>query len=99
MFNEIKWAYQRVVKGYDDRIYWGFDSVIYNIQEPLKKFCLNYLEDKKHSRLNPERTAVFKQTLFLIEQIENEEYQDMFNNKALGNLAKYFGENIGWYWD
>ena len=30
---------------------------------------------------------------------EKEGYQDIFNGVALPNLAKYFGENIGWYWD
>ena len=44
MIKEIKWAYQRVVRGYDDRIYWGMDEYFSQFIPAIKKFCENELE-------------------------------------------------------
>lgn len=99
MLREIRWAYQRIVRGYDDRIFWGFDGYFQTMVPPLKRFCLSYLKDEERCRLNPERTKVFNQTVFLIEKMEKEIYEDMFDNTYLTKLATYFGKNIGFYWD
>lgn len=38
-FSEVKWAYQRVVRGYDERAYWDLDEYLAEIILPvLKKF-------------------------------------------------------------
>ena len=99
MFNQIKWAYQRVVKGYDDRIYWGFDSVVYTIREPLKKFCEDWFLDREVARLNPGKTKVISRTLYLIEKWENETNEESIYGTNMKKLAKHFGGNIGYYWD
>ena len=39
IFREIKYAYQRVVRGYDERILWGFDSYLEQIIPAIKEFC------------------------------------------------------------
>jgi len=88
MLNQIKWAIQRVTYGYDDRIFWGFDCHFSNtIIPPLKKFCSSY--DLGH--LNPERQAIYTETLRLIA-----EYEKTWDTEP---LAEYFGKHIGWYWD
>jgi hypothetical protein len=35
---EVKWAYQRVFRGFDDRAFWGLDSYLTEIILPVLKF-------------------------------------------------------------
>jgi hypothetical protein len=60
MIKEIKWAYQRVVRGYDERCFWGFDSYFIRILPALKEFCEKKLDDKNFVKYNPEKAEVFK---------------------------------------
>lgn len=100
MFRQIKWAWQRAIRGYDDSIYWGFDGYFADvIVPPLKKFCEEQLADKEFVRLNEREAEVYKETLKRIEALENESFEDMFNDVAITNLVTYFGQNIGCYWD
>jgi hypothetical protein len=99
MFKEIKWAWQRVVRRYDDRIFWSFDSYFITMIEPLKKFCSEELADEKHMELNPERKSVFEETIKLIDIWEHEEYEAMFNGTNITKLATHFGKNINYFWD
>lgn len=107
MLNNIKWAYQRVVRGYDDRIYWGFDSYFIQMIPALKEFCENWLLFE-YAELNPEKTKVMLKTLELITDYENPDmytdkkfikYSWINEDKKLAKLAKYFGQNINYYWD
>lgn len=98
--NKIKWAYQRVVRGYDDRIFWGFDGFFQEtIMPPLKQFCQEQLEQHELMSLNPKRKSIYRRTLALIDALENEEPMDFYQKDNIGKLAGYFGKNIGYYWD
>jgi hypothetical protein len=37
--DSIKYAYQRVVRGYDDRIFWDFEEYLQYMIPVVKKFC------------------------------------------------------------
>ena len=99
----IKWAYQRVRYGYDDTIKWGFDSNMIMILKPLRDFCSDYLE-LEQSKLNKERSRVFRHTIKLIDEYNNvcENWQDygfMEEEEYLKKVAVYYAKNLGWYWD
>ena len=95
---QIKYAYQRVVRGYDERIYWEFDSYFCQFIPPLKKFCQMEL-DPEDAVNNPKRQEVYKKTLELIENWEKQTYEDMFNGVRIQELFEYFGKHINWYWN
>lgn len=94
----IKFAWQRVAKGYDDRIYWEWDSYFSQFIPPLKRFCNEELADLKLMELNPKRREVFLET---IKRIIAWEKRDRYNyeDKETVALWEYFGRNIGFYWN
>ena len=100
---EVKWAYQRVVRGYDDRIFWSFDSHFIKIIPALRTFCSDYLKQEESVRLNKERADIYKRTLVLIEHWESiwacYDGGWRLEEEALAKLAEHFGKNINWYWD
>lgn len=99
MINEIKWAYQRVVRGYDDRIFWGFDDYLEQIIPAIKLFCEEELKTKE-IKLNKKREQIFKKTLELIGDYESMSIQEYYSgNGADAKLWKYFGDNIGYFWN
>lgn len=94
---EIKWAYQRVVKGYDDRIMWEFDSYFEQFIPAIEKFCKIELGSEE-IEFNPKRKKIFKDTLKIINDI-NTTRSCIKREEMLSNLWKYFGANIGYYWN
>lgn len=101
ILDEIKWAWQRVVRGYDDRVFWGFDSYFITIIPALEEFCLNYLklDDGERARLNPERAEIFSQTIYLIQAFRSLEDKWPQSNDALDDLFGHVGKHLGYYWD
>lgn len=101
MINEIKWAWQRVVRGYDDRVFWGFDSYFLQVMPALKEFCHNYIKDANRCNLNPERAAIFSSTLSKIISYELiDEWTDMLEREdIIKDLLTYVGKNSAYYWD
>ena len=95
----ILYAYQRVVRGYDDRIHWGFDGYFLAIIVPLKEFCENYLKDEERCSWNEKRVEIFKKTLVLIANYEKLEDDWRHSGEAAEKLFGYVGKHIGWYWD
>jgi len=99
MLNEIKWAWQRAVRGYDDRVNWGFNSYFLQVMPALKEFCTNYV-NSENAHLNPERTKVFKKTIELIDEYENDvESWSITESLSSVKLLTYVGKHSGWYWD
>lgn len=97
---KIKLAYQRVTRGYDDTIYWGFDGYFSQFIPAIELFCKNYLSDKEHCKLNPYRTKIYKKMLALIEDWKKHDYDDQFEHpNSESRLWEYFGKNIGAFWD
>lgn len=100
IIREIKWAWQRVVKGYDDRVFWDFSDYFMAVMPALRIFCEEELR-KEESRLNPERTEIFKKTMELIDACQPAEGFFDFDEeqKAEDELLKYVGLHASWYWD
>ena len=96
MIKEIKYAYQRVVRGYDDRIYWGMGEYFSQFIPAIKEFCENELEYyDKH--LNENRFKVYKETLKLIRKVDKSSCKNI--DKNIQSFWRYFGENIGYFWN
>ena len=97
----IKFAYQRVVRGYDDSITWGFSYHFIMIIPALKQFCEKELEYEYHMSLNPHRKRIYTRTLKLIATYNSSEWYSKTNDRdeAVSKLAEYFGKNINIYWD
>lgn len=105
LFNELKWAYQRVRYGYDDRIYWGFREYFDQFLDPLKKFCKQYATEEQ-KELNPERYKIYTKTIKLIDELEVERINALQETesyfvweKKKDILWNYIGKHISWYWD
>jgi hypothetical protein len=100
--NEIKWAYQRVKRGYDDRIMWELDGYFEQFIPSIKDFCNEQLSDKEHMSYNPERKEVFEKTVELIKdyEIHQESLDDYFEYpNSQSRLWSYIGDKIGYFWD
>jgi hypothetical protein len=97
IFNEIKWAYQRVVRGYDDRIFWGVDEYFEQFLPAIKQFCKGYLEHD-YCDLNHKRKKVMQTTIKLIEIYEEQEYAS-FDGVEAEEMWEYIGKYLTWYWD
>lgn len=95
ILREIKYAYQRIVRGYDERLMWGFDSYLEQIIPAIKEFCKRETADIKFS----ER---YSKMLDLIIDWENNENgsRDWYEYpNSSSRLWEYFGKNISWFWD
>ena len=101
IYREVKWAWQRVVRGYDDRVFWGFDGYFMKIIPALEEFCTSYfaIDDGERAKMNPERAAIFSETIYLIQAYRQVEDTWSEGDEALSHLFGYVGKNIGYYWD
>lgn len=105
MMLEIKWwfihkyrelivyPYQRVTKGYDNRINWGYDSWFINILPELRKFCVDST-DYLPQELNKSKLKKLSRTIVLIDK-----YNESNDDHDLVRLSTHFGKNILIYWD
>jgi len=97
LLKTIKYAYQRAVHGYDETIYWEFDSYFIQFLEPLKKFCRDNITNSEVDKM---RTTIFLTTLEKIKAFEEMDYKDQFKKpNAESKMWIYIAEHIGWYWD
>lgn len=96
---QIKWAWQRVVRGYDDRVYWSFEDYFLQVIPAIKNFCVGQLADDKHMDLNPKRKEVYQQTLMLIYAWEEESDEDMWQGKNQSKMLEYIVKHTNYYWD
>ena len=100
IINSIRYAYQRVRYGYDERIMWGFDDYLFDtIHKPLRKFCINALNDKEHMKYNPERWAIYSQTLQLLDKCMTTDKSIFDDYVTSHKFWSYFGRHIGYFWD
>jgi len=100
ILRELKWAYQRVFKGYDDRVFWDLDVYFLRIIPALKIWCKEELKGTATIELNPSRHEVFTETIRLIEDWEKMSVTEQFNNvNQESRLLEYIGKNIGYFWD
>ena len=102
MIREIKWAWQRVVRGYDDRIFWEFDSYFNQFIPAVKDFCESEISemDEEYKKLNPQRYGVYTKTLELANEVENAPLDDFYKEpNTTTTFWEYFGKNITIYWN
>ena len=101
ILNEITWAYQRVVRGYDDRVFWGFEGYFITVIPALKWFCEKQLGTTATTELNPERHKIFTETLRLIKEWDVLPYWDTDGNNQsrVSKLLVYVCSNIEYFWD
>ena len=95
---EIKWAYQRIMRGYDDRIHWGFDEYFKVSIDPLYEFCMQWAS-RDYAHLNPKKLLVFANTIILIDEYRKVQDTWREGNEALSKLLEHVGKHIGYYWD
>lgn len=96
---KIKWAYQRVVRGYDDSFKWGMDSYLTGtFIEPIAEFCEEMLSRDYIVKHNKGRVEIYKNTLKLIKKLEDNNFDD-FDGKLTSEFWSYFGKNICNFWD
>jgi len=99
IINKIKWAYQRVVRGYDDTIKWEFDSYFSRFIRPLEEFCKSELK-YDNIQYNKKRARVFTTTLKLIKDYRKMKFEDFYKkDNAQSRLWEYFGKHIDYYWN
>ena len=99
---KIKWAWQRVVRGYDDRVMWGFEEYFEIFIPAIELHCNNWLKDKEIARLNSNKTIIIIHMLKLIKDFKDNDYgfDDYYKeNNSCSRLWEYFGKNIGYFWN
>ena len=100
IIREIKYAYQRVVRGYDERIKWEFDSYFSQFIPPLKEFCEEELKEMNCSKENDKRREIYKNTLNLIRDYKNMSDENYYKqDNEVDKLWEYVGKNLRWYWN
>lgn len=67
----IKWAYQRVRRGYDDRIFWGFGEYFDKFYTPLQEFCERAVENNEGFPAESKHLVVATQMLEKFKSIED----------------------------
>ncbi len=95
IFREIKYAYQRVVRGYDERLMWGFDSYLEQIIPAIKEFC-------KRETIDDKRITIYSKMQELIKDWEdkNNGFDDWYKYpNSSSKMWKHFGQYIGYFWD
>jgi len=87
VFKDLKFAWQRAVRGYDDRIEkgWGAEILILNALPGIKKFCKRQLALEN---IDEGRAKIFRKTIKLID-----------DGNDIDGIVRYICKNIGIYWD
>ncbi|MBI4029090.1 MAG: hypothetical protein HY376_01875 [Candidatus Blackburnbacteria bacterium] len=100
IYNEIKWAYQRVVRGYDDRVMWGLGYYFEQVTPAIEKFCRENVADEEYIKINADRYVIFKKTLELLKEYQNMNLEDCYKHpNQESRFWSYIGENVGYFWD
>ena len=81
----VKWAWQRVTRGYDDTCMWSFDESLKIFIPPLKELCESDQLD--------EYATIYSTTLKLITKWEKTQTDYDYHK-----LWEYVGAHIAWYW-
>lgn len=100
ILKKIKWAYQRIIKRYNERIFGEFDSYFNQFIPAIQYFCTEELKEE-YIHLNPKRKEIFTTTLQLIKNVKKEEnnfYPDQ-PSISTSKFWEYFGKHIEYYWN
>ena len=99
LYRTIKYGFQRMFRGYDDRIFWGFSGYFYDFTPAIRKFCNDNLGEEEFMKLNPEKKEVLETTIKLLNELDESVNDILKEGKAESKFWSYFGENIGYFWD
>ena len=93
----LKFAWQRVFRGYDDTFMWGMDEYLnYYFIPAVKEFCLRRLKDCADERF----IKVYKEMLEKIILWEEAPHEDWYNHPNKNSeMWSYFGQNVTYFWD
>lgn len=101
IINTLKFAWQRVFRGYDDTFMWGMDEYLnYYFMPAIKEFCIKRLKET----IDEKFIKVYKEMLEKItaweEAGKDPKCSDFYNypNKN-SEMWSYFGNNITYFWD
>lgn len=94
MKNEIKWAWQRVTRGYDDRLFWDVDAYL----SPIIRDGLTYLRENGHGYPSDISLKKWNKALdtmilgFSEEPVDMKLFKKHYQNKqkALALFAAYY---------
>jgi hypothetical protein len=97
IIREVRWAFQRMFRGYDDTFMWDMEGYFsYTFVPAIKKFCQNKLEyciDEKF-------ISRYKEMLVKIEAYEKSQLLENYgSDEPEDEMWSYFGQNIGFFWD
>ena len=100
LYFTIKYALQRAIRGYDERIEkgWGADILICDAIPGIKKFCENELKTIP-KKGNEERVAIFKETIKLINNYNKRNKNWKIEIDSYDEMIDYIGSHIRWYWN
>ena len=103
IIKEVKYVYQRVRYGYDERIKWKFDSYFSQFIPSLKEFCIETICEEESKKMNIDRNEkrirICYHTLDLIYDFENmpdESFLKEYNE--IDKMWEYIGKNLRWFW-
>lgn len=112
IYNQIKWAYQRVFRGHDDRAYWNLDFYLASIALPVLK---DYKDNKYGLMFNHEydgddpmnegyhseesQRELFDQMIFAMNAIVNElPHENLEQREQIREGCRLFGEYFQALW-
>ena len=100
---EVKFAWQRVFRGYDDSVRngWGLDTYFIQIIPSIKSFCEYELDEQvKYNNPDSLRKEIFETTLHLISEYEKmTDKEECQPHNQLNTLFEYISCHCGWYWN
>lgn len=98
ILQELKFAWQRAVRGYDDTIKYGygFEYYIVRAMPGLKEFCKRALKEK-----SVDDKALLNKTIKLIDKYDKacNDWNISGMEKTEKEMVKYVFENVDKYWD
>lgn len=96
---EIKFAFQRMLRGYDNSFMWGMDRYLEQYFIPaIEIFC----KDKLKEETDEKRTEIYSTMLKLIDDWKKQDngIDDQFEiENTSSKMWSHFGNNIGYFWD
>lgn len=115
VFRKIRWAYQRVVRGYDDTAYWNLDYYIARIALPVLKSYktdkMGFMSNHEYEGDNPmdegwhteeSQNELFDKMIFAMNSIVEDD-MDMDDPVAyeekINDGCRLFGEYFRGLWD
>ena len=101
LLTTIKFAYQRAVRGYDDRVRlgYGLGGVLDDYLIPLWEFCAKNMYREYKNIEYGKREKVYHETMGLIDAYLASEINTLDHHDKSAKMWEYIGAHMGYYWD